>query len=92
MTERTPLHDLSRDELIGPILQKQSTDFEKRNAEPAARNEQLVRRIEELEKKNPAVRLDEAFSNRTSATDAAERKEDSHLFSRQILCRGACRP
>ena len=54
MMERTPLHDLSRDELIGVILrlQKQSADLEKRNAELAARNEELARRIEELEKKN----------------------------------------
>ena len=64
--ERTPLHDLSQDELIGLILrlQKQLADLEKRNAELAARNEELARRIEELEKKNPTVRLDEAFSMR----------------------------
>ena len=64
--EGTPLHDLSRDELIGLILrlQKQLTDLEKRNVELAARNEELGRRIEELEKKNPTVRLDEAFSMR----------------------------
>jgi len=64
--ERTPLHDLSRDELIGLILrlQKQLADLEKRNAELAARNEELARRIEELEKKNPYGALDEAFSMR----------------------------
>ncbi len=47
--ERTPLHDLSRDELIGLILrlQKQLADLEKRNAELAARNEELARRFEE---------------------------------------------
>ena len=76
MIERTPLHDLSRDELIGLILrlQKQLADLEKRNAELAARNaelaapnEELSRRIEELEKKNPTVRLDEAYSLRVKA-------------------------
>ena len=55
--KRTPLHDLSRDELIGLVLrlQKQLTDLEKRNVELAAQNEELGRRIEELEKKNPTV-------------------------------------
>ena len=64
--ERTPLHDLSRDKLIGlPLrLQKELADLEKRNAELAARNAELSRRIEELEKKNPTVRLDEAYSMR----------------------------
>ena len=64
--ERTPLHDLSRDELIGLTLrlQKELADLEKRNAELAARNAELARRIEELAKKNPTVRLDEAYSLR----------------------------
>ena len=76
--ERTPLHDLSRDELIGVILrlQKQLADLENRNAELAARNEELARRIEELEKKNPTVRLDEAFSMRAEEERQAKAAND----------------
>ena len=57
--ERTPLHDLSRDELIGLTLrlQKELADLEKRNAELAARNEELSRRIEELGRKIPRYGL-----------------------------------
>ena len=76
--ERTPLHDLSRDDLIGVILrlQKQLADLEQRNVELAARNDELSRRFEELEKKNPTVRLDEAYSMR--AEEERQAKAASH--------------
>ena len=88
--ERTPLHDLSRDELIGLILrlQKQLTDLEKRNAELAARNEELARRIEELEKKNPTVRLDEAFSMRAEEERQAKAANDGKRNKQKSKRRG----
>ena len=57
---------MSRDGLIALILQlqKQLADLERRNRELVERNDELTRRIEELEKKNPTVRLDEAYSMR----------------------------
>lgn len=88
--ERTPLHDLSRDDLIGLILglQKQLTDLEKRNAELAARNEELARRIEELEKKNPTVRLDEAFSMRAEEERQAKAASDGKRNKQKSTRRG----
>ena len=76
--ERTPLHDLSRDDLIGVVLrlQKQLADIEQRNVELAERNDKLSRRIEELEKKNPTVRLDEAYSMRAEEERQAKAAND----------------
>ena len=90
MMERTPLHDLSRDELIGLVLrlQKQLTDHEKRNVELAARNEELGRRIEELEKKNPTVRLDEAFSMRAEEERHAKAANDGKRNKQKSERRG----
>ena len=69
---------MSRDDLIGVILrlQKQLADLEQRNVELAARNDELSRRIAELEKKNPTVRLDEAYSMR--AEEERQAKAASH--------------
>ena len=88
--ERTPLHDLSRDELIGLILrlQKQLADQEQCNTELAARNEELARRIEELEKKNPTVRLDEAYSLCAEEERQAKAANDGKRNKQKSRCRG----
>jgi len=90
MVERTPLHDLSRDELIGVILrlEKQLADLERRNTELATRNEELSRRIEELEKKNPTVRLDEAFSMRAEEERQAKAANDGKRNKQKSKRRG----
>ena len=62
--EGTPLQDLSREELIARIsqLQGQLATAEQRNQELTKRVEELARVVEELQKRNPTPRLDEAYS------------------------------
>src|SRR5580658_5296184 len=62
--ERIPLDDLSNDELVRLIdrLFDQLERSERQNAELAKRLEDQARRIEELEKRHPTVRLDESYS------------------------------
>ena len=69
---------MSRDGLIAVILQlqKQLADLEQRNRELAERNDELARRIEEMEKKNPTVRLDEAYSMRAEEERQAKAASD----------------
>ena len=59
-------------------LQKQFevVNLEQRNVELAERNDKLSRRIEELEKKNPTVRLDEAYSMRAEEERQAKAAND----------------
>ncbi len=62
--ERIPTDQLSREELVGLIdrLFDALERSERRNAELEQRIEDQARRIEELEKRNPTPRLDEAYS------------------------------
>jgi hypothetical protein len=75
--ERNPLHDLSKDELIDLIRQLR---------EQLAAAERLIRdqarRIEELEKRHPTIRLEEAYSlraqeRRQAAASGKKRKQTS---------------
>ena len=76
--EWTPLHDLSRDALIALILQLQErlAVSEARDREQARLLEEMARRIEELEKRNPTQRLDEAYSMRAEEKRQADAQQD----------------
>lgn len=82
--ERIPLDDLSRDELVRLIdrLFDQLEIAERRNAELAKRLEDQARRIEELEKRHPTIRLDESYSmqseeRRQADASGKKRKQNS---------------
>lgn len=64
--ERIPLQELSKAELIGLILEMQK------------QHEALMRRIEELEKKNPTVRLEDAYSMRAEEERQAKAASDGN--------------
>jgi transposase len=69
--EGTPLHDLSRDALIALILQLQE-----RLAVLEVRDREQSRRIEELEKRNPTQRLDEAYSVKAEEKRRADARQE----------------
>ena len=77
--ERIPLDHLSRDELI-PLIERlfdRLDALERQNAELTKRVEKQARRIEELEKRHPTVRLDESYSMKSEEqrrADAAGKK------------------
>ena len=62
--ERTPLHNVSHDDLVGMILQmqKQLAAQAKLMDRQAKRIAELESELKELRKKNPTQRLDEAYS------------------------------
>ena len=77
--ERIPLDRLSRDEMI-PLIERlfdRLEVLERQNAELTKRLEKQSRRIEELEKRHPTVRLDESYSMKAETqrrADAAGKK------------------
>ena len=72
--ERNPLHDLTKDELISLILEmrEQMAELVRRNNEQSKQIAEQARRIEELEKRNPTPRLDEAYSMRAEEKRRAD--------------------
>ena len=66
--ERNPLHNLSHDDLVGLILQMQ-----KQLSAQAKRIEELESELKELRKKNPTLRLEEAYSVKAEE----KRREDA---------------
>jgi transposase len=82
--ERIPTDQLSREELVGLIdrLLDVLAESERRNAELVKRLEDQARRIEELEKRHPTVRLDESYSmqaeeRRRADASGKKRKQNS---------------
>lgn len=72
--ERNPLHDLTNEELIAVILElrERLSVLEQRDRDQTKRLEEQARRIEELEKRNPTPRLDEAYSLKAEEKRQAE--------------------
>jgi hypothetical protein len=82
--ERIPTDQLSRDELVGLVerLCEALESAGRRNAELERRLEEQARRIEELEKRHPTVRLDESYSmqaeeRRRAKSSGKKRKQNS---------------
>ena len=75
--ERNPLHDLTKDELISLILEmrEQMAELVRRNNEQSKQIAEQARRIEELEKRNPTTRLDEAYSMRAEEKRRADAEQ-----------------
>lgn len=82
--ERTPLHNLSHDDLVGLILQ-----MRKQLEAQAKRIEELESELKELRKKNPTQRLDEAYSvkaeekRREDAQQTGQRKKKKQKSKRR---------
>ncbi len=72
--ERNPFHDLTKDDLIALILEmrEQIAELSRRNHEQAIQIAEQARRIEELEKRHPTPRLDEAYSMRAEEKRKAD--------------------
>ena len=62
--ERNPLHAVGKEELIAIIedLRLRLSGAERLNLELTERLQEQARRIYELEKRNPTIRLDESYS------------------------------
>lgn len=75
--ERTPLHDLTKEELIALILEmrEQMAELVRLNNEQAKQIAEQARRIEELEKRNPTPRLEEAYSMRSEEKRRADAEQ-----------------
>ncbi len=71
--ERNPLHNLSHDDLVAMILQKQLAAQAKLMDRQAKRIEELESELRELRKRNPTQRLEEAYS----LTAEEKRREDA---------------
>src|SRR5580704_17732167 len=78
--ERIPLDRLSRDELVRLIerLYDRLDSLERQNAELTKRVEKQSRRIEELEKRHPTVRLDESHSMKAETQRRADAAGQKH--------------
>jgi hypothetical protein len=75
--ERNPLHDLTKDELVALVLESQDqlAELARFNREQAKQIEELSRRLEELEKRNPTPRLDEAYSMKAEEKRQADAQQ-----------------
>ncbi len=82
--ERTPLHNLSHDDLVGMILQmqKQLTAQAKLMDRQAKRIAELESEVRELRKKNPTQRLEEAYSVKRNVAQRLSRPESPQRRSR----------
>ncbi len=75
--ERTPLHDLTQDDLVAMLLrlQERMAVLEARDRAQTKRIEEQARRIEELERRHPTQRLDAAYSMKAEEQRQADARQ-----------------